>query len=106
MANRIKIKDTEIKIGDTVKIFYKFKEGDKDKQQSFEGILMDIKGEGNNKMFTVRKWSKDKIGVERIFPAISPFISEVKLVSSGKVRRSKLFFIRRLSDHELRERLS
>lgn len=106
MANSITIKGETIHIGDTVKIAYKFKEADKTKQQTFAGILMAIKGEGNNKMFTVRKIGVDNIGVERIFPVISPFIDKVKRVKKGKVRRAKIYFIRHLSDAELRERLS
>lgn len=106
MANSITIKDTTVQIGDTVKIYYKFKEKEKHKDQIFEGILIRIKGEKNNKMFTVRRLSKEKIGVERIFPIISPFISKVVVAKKGNVRRAKLYFIRGLSDTHLRERLS
>lgn len=106
MANKITIKDVEMKIGDTVKIYYKFKEGDKEKSQAFEGILMAIKGTGNNKMFRVRKLTKDKIGVERIFPVISPFIEKIKVSGKGNARRAKLYFIRRFSGRDLRERLT
>jgi|SRR3990167_10623152 len=106
MANVITVKDTALHVGDTVKITYSFKEGEKAKEQIFQGILMAVKGVENNKTFTVRKVSKDKIGVERIFPVISPFITEVAVVKKGKVRRAKLYFIRGLSEQELKEKLS
>lgn len=106
MANTITVKDTPIKIGDIVKVYYTYKESGKQKEQIFQGVLISIKGRGENKMFTVRRLSKDKIGVERIFPAISPFIEKVAVVKSGKVRRSKLYFIRGLSEAQLRERIS
>ncbi len=100
------IKDTAANIGDTIKIYYKFNEGEKTKEQIFQGILIRIKGEKSNKMFTVRRVSKEKIGIERIFPLVSPFIDKIVVVKKGVVRRSKLYFIRGLSDTHLRERLS
>src|SRR3989344_970411 len=104
MANHIIVKDVDCKIGDTIKISYSFKEGDKFKKQIFQGILLAIKGEGNNRMITVRKLSHDNLGIERIFPVISPFIESVTVVKHGVVRRSKLYFIRKLSESELRDR--
>lgn len=105
MANSLTIKDKIVHVGDLIKVYYKFKEGEKFKEQIFNGILMAIKGSGNNKMFTVRKGTKDKIGVERIFPVNSPYIQKLSIVKKGKVRRAKIYFIRNLSESELRQRL-
>lgn len=105
MSHTLTLKDKKVKIGDTIAIHYKFKEGQKAKDQVFTGILIKVRGNEDNKMFTVRKMTKDNIGVERIFPIISPFIDKVELVKTGKVRRSKLYFVRRLSDSQIRERI-
>jgi large subunit ribosomal protein L19 len=106
MANVVTVKGTTLNIGDTVKLTYKFSEGEKSKEQLFEGLLMKIKGEGDNKMFTVRKVGKDKIGVERIFSILSPYIVKIEVVKKATPRRSKLYFVRGLSDKVLRLRLS
>lgn len=106
MANKIKILDTEISIGDTVRLSYAFSEGSKQKDQIFTGILIKIRGKDSNKMITIRKNTKSGIGVERIIPAISPYIKSVKVEKKGVVRRSKLNYIRKLSERDLRERLS
>lgn len=107
MSNSLKIKKDVIKVGDTIKISYKFKDStEKEKEQIFQGILIAVSGSGSNKMFTVRKITKDKIGVERIFPVISPFIKKIAVVKKGNTRRAKLYFIRNLSEQELSEKLS
>jgi len=106
MANQLKLKDVLMKVGDTVAIHHSFKEGDKKKDQIFQGVLIAVKGVANNVMFTVRKVGKDAIGIERIFPSISPFISKVAVVTKGVVRRSKLYFIRGRSEQELRDTLA
>lgn len=106
MANAITVKDTTLGIGDTVKVHYSFNEAGKKKLQIFEGILMAIKGMNENKMFTVRKMTKSKVGVERIFPVNSPFIDKVDVAKKGIVRRAKIYFIRGMSDRLIRERLS
>lgn len=105
MANFLTIKDITMRVGDTVAIHYAFKEGDKVKDQIFQGVLIAVKGSGNNVMFTVRKVGKDTIGVERIFPLISPLISKVEIIKKGSVRRSKLYFVRGRSEQELRDKL-
>ena len=106
MAKQLKIQDKTVSIGDTIAITYKFKEKDKDKLQVFKGILIAIKGMGDNKMFTVRRMTKSKVGVERIFPVISPYISKIELVKEAvNTRRAKLYFLRDRSEREIKEKL-
>lgn len=105
MANSLTFKETTVHVGDQIKVYYKFKEGEKLKEQIFSGILMAIKGEGNNRMITVRKISKAGIGVERIFPINSPFFNKVVLVRKGRVRKAKIYFIRNWSETEIRRRI-
>ncbi|MGB2698639.1 MAG: 50S ribosomal protein L19 [Candidatus Zixiibacteriota bacterium] len=81
--------------GDTVKVHFKIKEGDKERIQMFEGVVLQRRGTGTGETFTVRKMSSG-IGVERIFPVHSPYISQVIVVKRGKVRRAKLFYLRKL----------
>ena len=82
--------------GDTVNVFVKVKEGEKERVQLFKGIVTKIQGSGAAKSFTVRKISAG-VGVERTFPFNSPALDKVELVNVGKVRRSKLYFLRKLS---------
>jgi len=81
--------------GDTVKVHIKIKEGDKERMQVFEGVVIQRRGKGTGETFTVRKMSSG-IGVERIFPVHSPYISSVTVLKKGKVRRAKLFYLRKL----------
>ena len=83
------------KSGDTITVTYKIVEGNKERLQSFRGTVIQIKGSGITKMFTIRKIS-DGIGVERIFPLNSPFIDRVELITQGRVRRSRLYYLRAL----------
>lgn len=83
------------KSGDTVTVAYRIVEGNKTRVQQYRGVVIRISGEGENKRFTVRKMS-DNIGVERIFPINSPFIEDIVLNSEGKVRRTKLYYLRNL----------
>ncbi len=85
----------EFSSGDTIAVTYKIKEGDKERLQVFQGIVIQKRG-GNNtptETFTVRKMS-GTVGVERIFPMASPLIEEVKVLKKGKVRRSRIFYQR------------
>ncbi len=87
--------------GDNIAVYYKIKEGNKERTQVFKGVVIQIKGQGNNKRFTVRKMSGN-VGVERIFPFNSPFIEKVELNRQGKVRRSKLYYLRGLTGKKAR----
>lgn len=81
--------------GDTVKVHLRIVEGEKERIQIFQGNVIRIKRGTTNASFTVRKVS-DGVGVERIFPLNSPFIDHVELVSQGRVRRSRLYYLREL----------
>lgn len=81
--------------GDTVNIHYRVREGEKERIQQYKGVVINERGSGANKTFTVRKMS-GSVGVERIFPLYSPFIAKIDVEKKGKVRRSKLFYLRSL----------
>lgn len=81
--------------GDNIVVSYKIIEGDKERIQSFRGDVIQIKGQGATKTFTIRKVSNG-VGVERIFPFSSPIITEIQLLKRGKVRRARLFYLRDL----------
>lgn len=83
-------------MGCTVRVDVKIKEGDKSRIQAFEGLVIAKKGRGIAETFTVRKMSSG-VGVERTFPLHSPIIDKITVVRRGKVRRSKLFYLRGLS---------
>ena len=82
-----------IKVGDVVKVHVKIREGERERIQVFEGTVIAKKGSGIAQTFTVRKVSYG-FGVERIFPLHSPSVSDVKVVRRGRVRRSKLYYLR------------
>mgnify|MGYP006314195561 FL=1 len=94
----------EFRPGDTVRVSYKVKEGNRTRIQDFEGIVIRIRRNGFNTTFTVRKVSYG-VGVERIFPLHSPLIQKIDIVQRGRARRAKLYFIRNLSDREIRRKL-
>ena len=81
--------------GDTVKVHVKVKEGDKERIQVFQGVVISRKGGGSRQMFTVRKISGG-IGVERMFPLYSPSIDRIEVERHGRVRRAKLYYLRDL----------
>jgi large subunit ribosomal protein L19 len=83
----------KISSGDTVKVHVKVKEGEKERIQIFQGVVIGIRGGGLRTSFTVRKISAG-VGVERIFPLNSPTIDKMEVIRSGKVRRAKLYFLR------------
>ncbi|MGD0222326.1 MAG: 50S ribosomal protein L19 [Terriglobia bacterium] len=81
--------------GDTVKVHVKIKEGEKERIQVFEGTVIGLRRARNHSTFTVRKISFGQ-GVERIFPLHSPIVDKVEVVRSGRVRRAKLYYLRKL----------
>jgi large subunit ribosomal protein L19 len=85
----------DFRVGDTVRIFYKIVEGGKLRTQPYEGIVISKRGEGMSKSFTVRRIGADGVGIERIFPTFSPNIDSIKLIKQGKVRRAKLYYLRK-----------
>lgn len=89
------------KAGDNVTVHYKIKEGNKERIQPFQGVVIQRRGEGATETFTVRKVSGN-IGVERIFPINSPFIENIELNRRGVVRRARIFFLRALRGKKAR----
>jgi len=106
MANSFLYKETRYKIGDTVSIDYKLKEGDKERIQIFKGIIIKVRGDSEaNRMFTVRRISKTGTGVEKIIPLLSPYIAKMELVKKSSYQKAKLYFIRNLTEQEARTKL-
>lgn len=106
MANSFVLNNTEMKIGDTVSLEYKFKDGDKERTQLFKGILVQVKGKTpETRIITVRKISKIGVGVERIIPLSSPNIVSLTLDKKSTFEKAKLYFIRDLSESETRNKL-
>ncbi|MFA6518569.1 MAG: 50S ribosomal protein L19 [Candidatus Shapirobacteria bacterium] len=96
MAIKFTLAETDYFIGDTIRVSYKIKEKDKERLQAFDGIILAIKGRGENQTFTVQKNASDSIRVERIFPVNSPWISSLKRIRQPKIkiRRAKLYYLR------------
>jgi large subunit ribosomal protein L19 len=87
--------------GDTISVHYKIREGNKERIQIFKGVVIQIKGTGINKRFTVRKVSNN-VGIERIFPMNSPFIDKIEVNRLGKVRRARIYYLRDLTGKKAR----
>ena len=87
--------------GDTITVAYRIKEGNKERIQQYRGVVIKIVGEGEKKRFTVRKMS-DNIGVERIFPLESPFIDSITINKHGRVRRARIYYLRKLTGKKAR----
>lgn len=85
----------DFRAGDTVEVHVKVKEGEKERVQLYRGVVLKVQGKGVSRSFTVRKIS-DGVGVERTFPFASPSVDKIELISNGQVRRSKLYYLRRL----------
>jgi large subunit ribosomal protein L19 len=79
--------------GDTIIVTYKIKEGDKERLQSFQGVVLQRRGQGATETFTIRKMSGN-VGVERVFPINSPFLDTITIVKNGSVRRARIFYLR------------
>ena len=82
--------------GDTIRVMVRVREGDKERLQAFEGLCMGKRGGGINETFRVRKVSAG-VGVERVFPMHSPTLASVEVVRKGRVRRAKLYYLRKVS---------
>jgi large subunit ribosomal protein L19 len=91
----------KFKSGDTITVAYRIKEGNKERIQQYRGVVIKMTGQGDQQRFTVRKMS-DNVGVERIFPMNSPFIDSIVLNKVGKVRRAKLYYLRKLTGKKAR----
>ena len=91
--------------GDTVNIAVRVIEGEKERVQNFQGIVIARRGSGINATFRVRKISNG-VGVERIFPLFSPIISNIDVVKRGTVRRAKLYYLRGMSERKIRQKTS
>ena len=89
------------KAGDTITVHYKIKEGDKERIQQYQGVVIQRRGEGSSASFTVRKISNG-VGVERIFPVNSAFIEKIDLNKEGVVRRSRIYYIRKAKGKKAR----
>jgi large subunit ribosomal protein L19 len=86
-------KEQEFAVGDTVKIMVRVVEGTKEREQAFQGVVIQQKGSGAGATFTVRKMSSG-VGVERVFPVHSPNVKSIQVIRSGRVRRAKLYYLR------------
>ncbi|NPB07322.1 MAG: 50S ribosomal protein L19 [Aquificae bacterium] len=94
----------DFRVGYTVRVYYRIKEGDKERIQPFEGVVIRIRGSGAGKTFTVRRESFG-VGIERTFPYYSPNIEKIEVVKIGKVRRAKLYFLRELKGKEAQRKI-
>jgi large subunit ribosomal protein L19 len=92
-AAQLKSGRPDLRPGDTVEVSVRVIEGDKERQQKFRGEIINVRGTGMGKTFTVRKVSEG-IGVERTFPLHGPSVAEIKVIKHARVRRAKLFYIR------------
>lgn len=92
-AEQLKENAPEFHVGDTVKVYAKIKEGNRERIQVFEGIVLKRQGGSNRETFTVRKFSSG-IGVEKTWPLHSPNVEKIEVVRYGKVRRAKLYYLR------------
>lgn len=102
-AKHLQDKIPEFGPGDTLRVCTKIREGDKERIQIFEGVVIQRRGKGTGETFTLRKVSSG-VGVERVFPLHSPNITKVQRMRQGKVRRAKLFYLRRLKGKSARIR--
>jgi len=91
----------EFKAGDTITVHYKIKEGNKERIQNFQGVVLQRRGSGSTETFTVRKITNG-VGVERVFPICSPFIEQIDVNKRGAVRRARIFYLRNLTGKKAR----
>ena len=95
------LKKYPIQVGDTARAHIKIKEGSKERIQIFEGVILKIQGRDHTRSFTIRKISEG-VGVEKTFPLASPHLAHVEVVSRSKVRRARLFYLRKLKGRAAR----
>lgn len=95
MALSVKTDKTTFRVGDKIAVHLKILEKKKERSQIFRGVVIAIRGREENKSFTVRKIASQGIGVERIFPLYSPWIKKIVVKKKGKVRRAKLYYLRK-----------
>ena len=91
----------EFSTGDTITVYYEIREGEKVRTQFFKGVVIQIKGHGLSKSFTIRKMS-GTVGVERIFPLNLPTIKKIEINKKGKVRRSRIYYFKKLRGKKAR----
>ena len=91
----------EFKAGDTITVYYTIKEGEKERTQFFQGVVLQRRGTGTTETFTIRKISGG-VGVERIFPLSSPFLQKIEVNKRGVVRRARIFYLRDLTGKKSR----
>ncbi len=87
--------------GDTITVYYEIREGDKVRTQSFKGVVIQVRGRGESKTFTIRKMS-GTVGVERIFPLNMPALNKIEVNKKGKVRQSRIYYFRDLRGKKAR----
>ncbi len=104
-AGDVSIEIPSFRPGDTVKIAVRVVEGEKERIQNFQGVVIARRGSGMNETFRVRKISNG-VGVERIFPLHSPTIQSMQVLKEGSVRRAKLYYLRGMSEKKIRQKLS
>src|SRR3989304_8097991 len=103
MALTLLVKETTFGVGDTVKVHLKIKEGEKTRNQIFEGMVIGIKGKETEKTFTVRKMGAQRVGIEMIFPLNTPSLEKVEVIRKGTegVKQAKLYYTRGKSTREI-----
>ncbi len=104
-ATQLKSDIPSFKPGDTLNVHVRVIEGDKERIQQFQGVVIGRRGSGLGETFTVRKISNG-VGVERIFPLHSPRIARIEVAKEGKARRAKLYYLRRLASKQIRQKTS
>ena len=101
MAIQTTHKNLNFRVGDQIHVHLRVTEGDKERVQIFSGLVIGIRGRGDNRTFTVRKIAAGGIGVERIFVLCSPWITKIEIKKTGKVRRAKLNYVRAQSARQI-----
>lgn len=103
MALKATHKEVVFGVGDEVKVYLKVKEGEKTRNQIFNGMVISIKGQGSGKSFTVRKIGAQKVGIEMIFPINTPSLEKIEVVREGTegVKHAKLYYVRNKSTREI-----